>query len=99
MLQLQKNPMAKGVLPGLYVSRQGVAHDAKSGYRSNSETTDKAHLKPVCFSVVSAASVFRLFHHPIAFSEQLTTDKVTRKGENTMYKTFSMELAGRTSKL
>ena len=83
MLQLQKNPMAQRCFAGAVASRQGVAHDVKSEYRSNSETTDKRIEASVFFSSFGV-----ILNH-----------KRKIKEKTFMYKTFEMELAGRPLKV
>ena len=83
MLQLQKNRVAQRCFAGAVVGRQGVAHDVKSEYRSNSETTDKRIEASVFFSSFGV-----ILNH-----------KRKIKEKTFMYKTFEMELAGRPLKV
>jgi hypothetical protein len=57
MLQLQKNPMAKGVLPGL-LQADRVLHTMQKADTGAIPRPLTSALKPVCFSVVSAALSF-----------------------------------------
>ena len=74
-----KEPDGKRCFAGAVASRQGVAHDAKSGYRSNSETTDKRIEASVFFSSFGSF-VFRFFHHPKRFRNNFQ-QQGKRKGE------------------
>ena len=74
-----KEPVAQRCFAGAVVSRQGVAHDVKSGYRSNSETTDKRIEASVFFSSFGSF-VFRFFHHPKRFRNNFQ-QQGKRKGE------------------
>ena len=71
--------LAQRCFAGAVASRQGVAHDAKSGYRSNSETTDKRIEASVFFSSFGSF-VFRFFHHPKRFRNNFQ-QQGKRKGE------------------
>ena len=80
-----KEPVAQRCFAGAVVSRQGVAHDVKSGYRSNSETTDKRIEASVFFSSFGSF-VFRFFHHPKRFRNNFQQGK--RKGETECIRHF-----------
>ena len=73
-----KNPMAKGVLPGLLQADRGFTMQ-KSGYRGNSETTDKRIEASVFFSSFAALSfAFSIIRSVFG---TISNNKVKEKGE------------------